>query len=70
MNARPAAVPSLCATCRQVREVISGRGSRFLLCLLAQTDDRFPKYPPQPVRRCAGYERRPEEPPAGGTAAG
>ncbi|MGQ0813615.1 MAG: hypothetical protein ACT4O1_04040 [Gemmatimonadota bacterium] len=31
------------------------RGSRFLLCELSKTDPRFPKYPPLPVLRCAGY---------------
>lgn len=47
----------LCATCSHVREIVSGKGSRFLLCRLSQTDSRFPKYPPQPVSRCAGYEK-------------
>ena len=27
------------------------------MCLLSQTDSRFRKYPPQPVRQCNGYER-------------
>jgi len=49
---------SLCESCLHLREVISGRGSRFLLCLLSQTDSRFPKYPPQPVVRCSGYQGR------------
>ena len=49
---------SLCESCRHLREVVSGRGSRFLLCLLSQSDKRFPKYPPQPVLKCGGYERR------------
>jgi hypothetical protein len=48
----------LCESCRHLREVVSGRGSRFLLCLLSQSDKRFPKYPPQPVLKCGGYERR------------
>ena len=52
---------SLCQTCGQMREVISGRGSRFFLCRLAQTDRRYPKYPPQPVVRCAGYQAAPPE---------
>ena len=51
---------SLCESCRHRREVVSPRGSRFLLCLLSQTEERFPKYPPQPVRRCGGYEERTE----------
>jgi hypothetical protein len=48
---------SLCVTCGHVREVVSGKGSRFLLCRLSQTDHRFPKFPPQPVVRCEGYEQ-------------
>lgn len=48
---------SLCETCSHKQEVISGKGSRFLLCRLSQSDPRFSKYPPQPVVRCAGYEQ-------------
>ena len=47
---------SLCITCSHVREVISGTGSKFLLCQLSQTDKRFSKYPPQPIARCDGHE--------------
>ena len=47
---------SLCQSCVNVREVVSGTGSTFMLCQFAQTDKRFPKYPPQPVVRCVGYE--------------
>jgi hypothetical protein len=46
---------SLCKTCAHLREIVSAKGSRFLLCQLSQTDRRFPKYPPQPVVRCDGY---------------
>ena len=49
---------SLCNSCSNVREVVSGTGSTFLLCRLSQTDKRFPKYPPQPVVRCDGYEEK------------
>ncbi len=48
-------IESLCHTCAHCQEVVSGRGSRFLLCLLSQQDRRFPKYPSQPVVRCQGY---------------
>jgi hypothetical protein len=51
---------SLCETCAHLRAVISGKGSRFLLCLLSRTDCRYQKYPPQPVVLCAGYEPRGE----------
>jgi hypothetical protein len=54
---------SLCETCFRMREVVTPRGSRFLLCRLAQTDPTFPKYPPQPVVRCGGYQ--PKEPTGG-----
>jgi hypothetical protein len=38
-----------------MREVVTPKGSRFLLCQLSQTNPAFPKYPPQPVVRCEGY---------------
>jgi hypothetical protein len=52
--------PSLCESCKHLRTVVTPRGSRFLLCELSRRDGRFPKYPPQPVVRCSGYEA-PEE---------
>jgi hypothetical protein len=50
---------SLCETCASMREVVTPKGSRFLLCQLSRNDPAFPKYPPQPVVRCDGY--RPAE---------
>lgn len=47
--------PSLCETCIHKQELISGTGSRFLLCTLSRIDGRFSKYPPQPVIRCEGH---------------
>lgn len=41
-----------------MREIVSGKGSQFVLCTLSQTDLRFAKYPPQPVVRCEGYVER------------
>ncbi len=49
---------SLCETCASMREVITPKGSRFLLCQLAKTDPTYPKYPPQPVMQCDGYRPR------------
>jgi hypothetical protein len=49
---------SLCETCASMREVVTPKGSRFLLCRLSQTEPAFPKYPPQPVVRCDGYRPR------------
>jgi hypothetical protein len=46
----------LCATCENMRSIVSDRGSVFYLCELSKTDARFPKYPRLPVRECAGYE--------------
>ena len=49
---------SLCQTCALMREVITRKGSRFLLCQLSQTDPAYPKYPPQPVVRCEGHQKK------------
>ena len=45
----------LCETCAWMREVVTPKGSRFLLCQLSKTDPAYPKYPPQPVVRCEGH---------------
>ena len=37
----------------------AGLNARIPLCLLSQSDQRFPKYPAQPVVRCAGHQPRP-----------
>ena len=50
----------LCPGCAHVRVVESSTGSRFLMCGLAKEDERFLKYPPQPVVRCPGHEQAPE----------
>ena len=49
---------SLCETCTSMREVVTPKGSRFLLCRLSRTDPAYPKYPPQPVVCCGGYRPR------------
>ena len=46
---------SLCLTCASVREVITPKGSRFLLCRLSKADPAYPKYPPQPVVRSRSW---------------
>ncbi len=46
---------SLCESCASMREVITPKGSRFLLCQLSESDPAYPKYPRQPVVRCEGY---------------
>lgn len=50
--------PSLCVRCDWVRIIESQKGSTFLRCNLAKRDERFAKYPPQPVLRCDGYRER------------
>ena len=57
---------SLCESCAHRREVLTPRGSRFLLCLLSRSDGHFPKYPPQPGLRCSGYEAGQGQAPAPG----
>jgi hypothetical protein len=47
----------LCFTCRWMRTVTSRRGSTFYRCMRADSDPRFVRYPPLPVRACPGYER-------------
>lgn len=49
---------SLCPACQHVREISTPKGSRFWMCLRAQREPQFPKYPPQPVPTCRGYEPR------------
>jgi hypothetical protein len=51
-------IPSLCETCQHMREVITPKGSRFLLCQLSQSNPNYSKYPPQPVVRCEGYQAK------------
>ena len=46
----------LCVDCRWMRTTTSRRGSSFVRCLRAETDTRFTRYPPLPVRDCPGYE--------------
>ena len=53
--------PSLCESCVRMREVVTPKGSRFLLCQLSQTNPAYPKYPPQPVLRCHGYQKEKNE---------
>ena len=55
---------SLCKTCAWMREIVTPKGSRFLLCQSSQSDTAYQKYPPQPVVRCNGHQaidKKPEE---------
>lgn len=51
---------SLCATCAHLRQTKNKRGSVFWMCAKAKNSPEFPKYPPQPVWRCAGFEEKVE----------
>jgi hypothetical protein len=46
----------LCARCRHARTQTTKRGSTFWRCMRAETDARFARYPPLPVRACPGFE--------------
>jgi 3-isopropylmalate/(R)-2-methylmalate dehydratase large subunit len=46
----------VCARCRWRRWIVSHRGGRFLRCGRSDVDPRFPRFPPLPVARCAGFE--------------
>ena len=52
---QPAPPDGLCPGCANVQVITSARGSTFYLCRLSATDERFPRYPMQPVAACAGY---------------
>ncbi len=47
----------LCASCRHMRVIVSGKGSRFVLCERSRTDREYRRYPPLPVLECGGWER-------------
>ncbi|HUO86339.1 MAG TPA: hypothetical protein VM617_03030 [Thermoanaerobaculia bacterium] len=51
------APPGLCAECVH-RRLLAARRSTFLFCGLSEVDRRFPRYPPLPVRSCAGFRPR------------
>lgn len=46
---------TLCNRCTHVREIVTPKRSRFLLCRLSQYHPGFVKYPPQPIRQCSGF---------------
>lgn len=43
---------SLCAQCLHHRQIVSGKGSIFLLCRAPSQPPNWPKYPPQPMISC------------------
>ncbi len=57
-GADAARLVGLCARCRHARTQPTSRGSIFWRCLRAETDARYVRYPPLPVRACPGFEER------------
>jgi hypothetical protein len=52
----------LCDTCTHQKLVTTTRGSTFSMCLRHRPEpERYPKYPPLPVRACAGHEPRDDQ---------
>lgn len=49
--------PGLCGACRHALLRPTNRGTTYLRCGRAATDDRFPKYPRLPVTGCGGFEQ-------------
>ncbi|HTB75185.1 MAG TPA: hypothetical protein VK762_18175 [Polyangiaceae bacterium] len=58
----PAPPAGLCESCLHCKEIRSGKGSVFRLCLLHERDPRFAKYPRIPVLQCPGYAKKPAGP--------
>ena len=52
---------SLCELCQHRQVVNTPRGSRFLLCQLSFGNPRYPKYPPQPIQLCQGFQSLSQE---------
>lgn len=50
----------LCERCKWMREIVSDRGSRFVLCERHFTYERYAKYPLLPVLKCEGFENKVE----------
>ncbi|MBJ7455148.1 MAG: hypothetical protein JHC74_03715 [Thermoleophilia bacterium] len=48
----------LCGACAHQRLVPATRAT-YSMCRLAADDPRFPRYPPLPVIRCAGFTPAP-----------
>jgi hypothetical protein len=59
MSEQPIDPRGLCPNCTHVQLIPHPRGGApYLRCGMSDVDKRFPKFPPQPVRECCGYEPR------------
>jgi hypothetical protein len=47
----------LCSDCRYTKAIVSGKGSQFFICLRAEADPDYSKYPRLPMLQCSGYEQ-------------
>lgn len=45
----------LCARCDEARKIVSGKGSEFWRCAVADREPSWPKYPRLPVLRCPHF---------------
>ena len=59
-NRPPPPDAGLCGGCAHAAAVATRRGSVFLRCGLHDSDPRFAKYPPLPLRACPGFLGRTE----------
>lgn len=48
--------PGLCERCQHARKIVSGKGSVFWRCAVADTVADWPKYPRLPVLQCVHYQ--------------
>jgi hypothetical protein len=46
----------LCVGCLHTSVTRTAKGGIFYLCRRSLNDPNYPKYPPIPVRACAGFE--------------
>lgn len=47
--------PGLCADCVEARKIVSGKGSVFWRCAVADRVEGWRKYPQLPVLRCSRH---------------
>jgi hypothetical protein len=63
--AKLGAHPGLCADCAHRLLNATRRGTAYLRCGLASTDERLPRYPRLPVRDCHGFTPAEDRAPQG-----
>jgi len=45
----------LCGQCEHRRQIVTDRGSEFLMCAAAGAETGLPRYPPLPVLNCPSF---------------